>query len=181
MRRRDFIVGTAALATVGGGAALTIGGWNPLADGESVAEFELETIDAPGSEPGTTVAPERGTVTFLELFATWCGVCEDLMKPMGEVHAAVGDDVQFVSVTNEPIGRTVTEDDVATWWADHGGAWTVAHDADLELTAALDATSVPYSVVLDEENVVSWHDSGYKSADELLEPIEVALESESRW
>lgn len=175
MRRRDVIAGAAALATVGGGAAVAIGGWNPLVDDEAIPEFELESIAPAGSDGEPVAVPERGTVTFLELFATWCGVCENLMGPLSEAHAAVGDDVQFVSVTNEPIGRTVTAADVADWWASHGGTWTVAHDADLDLTGALEATSVPYSLVLDERNHVTWRDTGYKSTDELLEPIDAAL------
>ena len=178
MRRRDVLAGAAALAVAGGGAAVAIGGWEPWEDGEAIEEFELPGIDAPGSQAGTVVVPERGSVTVLELFATWCGVCADLMEPMAAVNEEVGEDVQFVSVTNEPLGRTVTEADVADWWERHDGAWQVAHDDGLELTSALGASGVPYTVVLDEDNVVTWSDSGYKSADELLEPIEAALDGD---
>ncbi|MFU8868170.1 TlpA family protein disulfide reductase [Natronococcus sp.] len=179
MRRRELLVGGAAAGVAGTGAAVALGGWNPLEDGESIPEFELAGIDAPGSEPGPITAPERGSVTFLEVFATWCGVCEEVMGPMGTVYDDVGVDVQFVSVTNEPLGRTTTAEDVADWWADHDGRWPVAHDDDLELTGALDATGVPYSVVLDESNAVTWSDSGYKSAEELREPIDAALTTAS--
>lgn len=175
VRRRELLAGAAAAAVAGGGAAVALGGWDPLGDDDAIPEFELETIEAQGSEPGTVAVPERGRVTFVEIFATWCGVCADLMSPMGEVYDELGDDVQFLSVTNEPLGRTTMPEDVADWWADHDGRWTVAHDDDLELTGALDATAVPYSFVIDEGNVVTWSDSGEKSADELREPIEAAL------
>ncbi|WP_338009329.1 TlpA disulfide reductase family protein [Natronoglomus mannanivorans] len=185
VHRRELLAGTAALGVAGVGAAVTVGGWNPLEDGAALAEFELESLEAPGSEAGTVVVPERGSVTVLELFATWCGVCERLMEPMGAVYDDLGErgyegvsqggDVQFLSVTNEPLGRTTTRADVASWWEAHDGRWTVASDADLELTGALDATAVPYTVVLDEANVVTWSETGYKSVEELREPIFAAL------
>lgn len=124
-------------------------------------------------------------MTVLELFATWCGVCEQLMEPMGAVYdelgergyesAGEGGDVQFLSVTDEPLGRTTTRGDVASCWEAHDGRWTVASDADLELTGALDATAVRYTVVLDEANVITWSETGYKSAAELQDPIFTAL------
>ena len=174
-RRREFLAGALALGALGTGAAVTIGGWTPFEDGDALTAFDLESIDAPGSAAGTITVPERGSVTVLELFATWCGVCAELMVPMATVFDEFGEDVQFVSVTNEPLGRTTTREDVAAWWREHGGRWPVAHDADLALTSALEATSVPYTVVCDEGNAVVWSDTGYKPADELREPIRAAL------
>ena len=180
MRRRELVAGGLAAGVAAAGGAIAYAGWNPLDDGEAVPEFELRSIEATGSADGTVVVPARGSVTFFELFATSCTVCADLMEPMGEVYDEYGEDVQFVSVTNEPLGQTTTDDDVAAWWADHGGRWTVAHDADLELTGELQAVGVPYSFVVDESNVVTWSDRGYKSADDLREPIEAALDGVGR-
>lgn len=176
MHRRELLAGVVALGVAGAGATVTLSDWNPLESGDAIESFELESLDAPGSEAGTVVVPEQGSVTVLELFATWCGVCADLMEPMGTIYDEVGDDVQIVSVTNEPLGRTTTRDDVAAWWADHDGRWPVAYDDDLEVTSAFDATTVPYTVVLDEANVITWSDSGYKSVAELRDPIVTALE-----
>ncbi len=170
MRRREVLAGAAGLAVLGGGAA-AVNGWNPLESGDAVDPVELETIDAPGSEAGTAAVPERGRVTFVELFATWCTVCEGMMPTLAEVHEGVDDDVQFVSVTSEPVGNTITRDDVANWWRDHDGNWPVALDSDLELTEALDASGVPYAFVLDESNVVTWSGRGEKSADEIASAI----------
>lgn len=175
MRRRDLLAGAAAASVAGASAAVTLGGWNPLDDGGAIAEYELAAIVTPGSETDTLVVPERGSVTFLEVFATWCDVCDRLMGPLGEMYDDFDADVRFVSVTNEPLGRTTTAEVVADWWADHDGRWPVTHDADLELTSALDATGVPYSFVLDEGNAVAWSARGYKSADELRQPIDAAL------
>ncbi|WP_455448365.1 TlpA family protein disulfide reductase [Natrinema thermotolerans] len=173
MRRREVLVGVTGLAALGGGA-LAVGGWNPLESGDAVEPIELETIDAPGSTAGTASVPERGRVTFVELFATWCGVCESQMEPLAAVHGTVDDEAQFVSATSEPVGNTVTRDDIATWWRDHDGDWPVALDTDLELTEALDASGVPYAFVLDESNTVTWSGRGRKSADEIRSAIDAA-------
>lgn len=175
MRRREVLAGAAALGVAGVGGAYAVGDVDLRGEGD-VDPVELETLDAPGSEAGTATVPERGRVTFLELFATWCDVCKRMMGPLGAVYDDLGDDVQFVSVTNEPVGRTVTREDVADWWAAHDGRWPLALDADLELTERLEASGVPYSFVVDESNAVTWADRGDKSADELRDPIEAALE-----
>ena len=169
MRRRDLLGGLAGLLTVGAGAAVLLRG----PDG-TVAPVEVESVEAPGSPAGRIVVPERGRVTFLEFFATWCHVCAETMAPVGEAHDAVGDEVQFVSVTNEPVGHAVTRAEVREWWADHDGRWPVALDADLRLTEALDVTGVPTAVVLDADNAVTWTGTGVKPADELVARIDAA-------
>jgi hypothetical protein len=80
----------------------------------------------------------------------------------------------MVSVSNEPIGHTVTREEVIEWWRENGGAWTVGVDGDLVLTDALDATSVPKTVVLDEKNEVVVSETGEKTADEIVESVREA-------
>lgn len=169
MRRRELLAGLGSLAALGGGAAVAFDAVGQQSG--AVDPVELETLDAPGSEAGTATVPERGRVTVLEVFATWCTVCQSMMPRLAEVHDAVGDEVQFVSVTNEPLGNTVTREDVTEWWDDHGGTWTVAVDADLTLTQRLDASGVPYAFVLDEDNDVVWEHRGRATADEIETPI----------
>jgi thiol-disulfide isomerase/thioredoxin len=174
MKRRDIIAGLGGLAVLGGGAkmARNVG----ERGGENAVEpVELETLDAPGSTSGTTTVPERGRVTVLELFATWCTVCQSMMPEMAAVHDAVGDNVQFLSVTNEPVGDTVTTEDVAAWWADHDGDWTVALDRDLELTQRLDANGVPYTFVFDENNRITWKHKGRSAAGEIESAVSEQL------
>jgi len=178
MKRRELLAGLGALGVVGTGAAYQSGALD-IDDfrGEStdrIEPVELRRFDAPGSSPGTETVPEEGRVTYLALFATWCTICQRKMDPLGEAAAEVDDDVQFVSVTNEPVGQTVEPGEVIDWWRDHDGSWPVAHDDDLELTRQVDAPGVPYSVVIDADNRVVWSDSGYKEAGTILDHIREA-------
>ncbi|MEF8780188.1 MAG: TlpA disulfide reductase family protein, partial [Haloferacaceae archaeon] len=105
--------------------------------------------------------------TVLEFFATWCTVCARMMPDVAAVEADVRDDVRFVSVTNEPIGHTVSRADVREWWREHDGDWTVGFDPDLDLTRALDLSDTPTTVLLDADGRIRYRDRGYKSESEL--------------
>lgn len=181
MDRRELLAGIGALGVVGAGAATVFtdfditdpAGSNQAAGAQSTGfqSVDLPRFDAPGSPPGTETVPERGRVSFVTFFATWCGICRRKMEPLGEAYESVGDDVQFVSVTNEPVGQTIEPEEVVAWWREYDGQWPVAHDADLELTRAVDAPGVPYSLVFDADNVLAWSDAGYKDAETILQQI----------
>ena len=176
MRRRELLAGLGSLGVLGAGGAVAFGRVGPLgsSEGDRVDPVDLRRFDAPGSPPGTETVPETGRVTFLSLFATWCSICQREMDPLGEAAAAVDSGVQFVSVTYEPVGQTVSRADVIEWWVDHDGAWPVALDDGYDLTLQVDQPGVPYSVVLDADNRVTWGDSGYKEANTILDRISEA-------
>lgn len=171
MRRRDLLAGLGSLAALGGAGAVSLGVFDQQRAG-GVDPVTLDALEASGSEPGAVTVPERGRVTFVELFATWCTVCQSMMPELAAAHDAVDDSVQFLSVTNEPLGQTISEADVAEWWADHGGNWTVAADRDLDLTQRLDATGVPHAVVFDEQNTVTWEHRGRTTAETITAKIQ---------
>lgn len=176
MRRRDVLAGLAAAGVVGGGAVIARRNALWGANGPAIRRQEVETIDAPGSDPGTVQIPDPDRPTVVKFFATWCTVCQSMMEPTGEVYDRLGGDIGFLSLTNEPVGDTVSRADVAAWWDEHDGRWTVGLDRGLKLTEALDASEVPYTFVIDSEGIVQWADSGYKSADELSAAITAAVE-----
>jgi thiol-disulfide isomerase/thioredoxin len=172
MRRRDLLAGLAGLATVGGAAVVLTGG----SAGARVDPVDLEAVEAPGSPAGTVRVPAEGRVTLLTFFATWCHVCAAEMAALGEVAETRASDVQQVSVTNEPVGHSVTREAVREWWREHEGRWPVALDADLALTEALSVAGVPTLLVLDAENVVTWRHQGRASAETILEQLSAAAD-----
>ncbi|MFC3959357.1 TlpA family protein disulfide reductase [Halovivax cerinus] len=174
MRRRELIAGAGALAVLGGAGAMATTGWRPGSEEARIDPIELPTIPGTADPAETTTVPERGRVSVVEIFATWCDVCARQMQPMGRLVDETDTDVQIVSVTNEPLGDTITREDVADWWERHDGRWPVAHDPDLDLTATLDAAGVPYTVVLDAENRIVWRHSEYVGVDALREQVTAA-------
>lgn len=167
MRRRELVAGLAALTTVGGGAYLLRSGGG----GAGVEPLSLPTVEAPGSSAEAVTVPARSQVSLVTFFATWCHVCAAEMEALRAVAADRDEDVQQVSVTNEPIGHSVTRAEVREWWRDHDGDWPVALDTDLALTQALDVGGVPTLLVLDADNQVTWRHQGRASAETIRAKI----------
>lgn len=169
MRRREL------LATLGASVAATAGCQtvtNLTGTTTPVEEpVTVETLDAPGSEAGTVTVPATERVTFVELFATTCHVCAAQMSVLREVHRTAPDDVQFLSVTSEPVGLTVSREEVAEWWADHDGTWTVGVDDGTALARRYDATSVPTAAVVRPDGTLAWAHSGRVDAETILTAI----------
>ncbi|SNR26251.1 TlpA family protein disulfide reductase [Halorubrum vacuolatum] len=166
------------LSTAAGAVGIALGGGayayhRRRDDGSTLAPVEVETLDAPGSEAGRREVPEPGSVTVVELFATWCSSCAAYMETLRAVEREV--DATMVSVTNEPVGVSVDRETVVDWWDEHDGAWTVGLDEDLMLTTELDATSVPYTAVIDPNGRVAYASDGTMDAAELIAEIDAVV------
>ncbi len=165
------------LSTAAGAAGIALGGGayayhRRRDDGAILGPVEIETLDVPGSEAGRREVPEPGSVTVVELFATWCSSCAAYMETLREVEREV--DATMISLTNEPIDVSVDRGEVVDWWREHDGAWTVGIDEDLTLTTELDATSVPYTAVVDPNGRVAYASDGTMDAAELIAEIDAA-------
>ena len=177
MRRRELLTTLAAASATATAGCNTLDAMTSDEDTEGEA-VTVETLDAPGSQAGTTTVPAADEVSFVEFFATTCPVCAAQMPALGEASRRVGDDVQFLSVTSEPVGYTVTRGDVASWWADHDGAWPVGVDDGTALAQRYGATSVPKAVVVRPDGTVAWSHTGRVEAASIVEAIRAAAEGD---
>lgn len=167
MKRRDLLAGVGGLGALAAGGAYALLRPAP----ERVEAVEVSGIDATGSSSGDVSVPAAGRTSFVEFFATWCSTCQSMMPEISKARSRL-DDVDFVSVTYEPVGQTVSEQEVADWWQENGGDWQVAYDVDYEATRAFDAAGVPTSYVVTPEGFVGWSDAGYHSADEIVHAVD---------
>ncbi|GAB7095399.1 TlpA disulfide reductase family protein [Halolamina litorea] len=176
MNRRQLLAGVASAGAIGAGALVATGGIpSGTSDGQTPVEpTTLDTIDAPGSRDGEVTLPAAGQPTFVDFFGTWCDPCVEQMPALAEVEDRVGDDVQFVSVTTEDVGGSVSTESVVEWWRENDGDWLVAADVTAELAAKLNVGGYPTAVALDADGRIRWSESGIHSADELIAGIETA-------
>jgi len=173
VRRRELLTTLAAASATATAGCNSLDAMTSDEDTEREA-VTVETLDAPGSQAGTTTVPASEEVSFVEFFATTCPVCAAQMSTLGEASRRVGDDVQFLSVTSEPVGYTVTKGEVASWWAEHDGTWSVAVDDGTALAQRYDATSVPKAVVVRPDGTVAWSHTGRVEAADIVEAIRAA-------
>ncbi|MFB6171287.1 MAG: TlpA family protein disulfide reductase [Haloarculaceae archaeon] len=172
MNRRRVLTAIAGLGLTGG--SLWAVQQNVLSGGNGLP-VRVETLDAPGSQAGHARVPRPGTPTVIDLFATWCVPCEKQMEALGTVHGEYGDRVQFVSVTNERVGGSLSRDDVRSWWRSHDGAWTVGLDPESDLMSALGADGLPYLAVADAAGRVRWTHTGVADAAALRHQLDGVL------
>ncbi len=180
MRRRELLAGLAGAGTVVAGGAIAVYGIPSTEEPEDAPDpITIETVDAPGSDAGEVTIPASDRATFIDIFGTWCPPCIEQMPALGEAYERVGDDVLFVSITNESVGdgRAITEDELVDWWAENDGNWTIGLDRRAELTERYLAGGYPSAVAIDATGTVQWSDSGVKTADELVAGIEQAIEA----
>ncbi|MDF9748458.1 TlpA family protein disulfide reductase [Natrinema salsiterrestre] len=183
MRRRDVLAGIGSLGVIGGAGAVAIYGLPSVNDEsdderEPVDPLTVETIEAPGSEAGKVRVPATNQPTFVDFFATWCDPCSEQMPALIEAHDRLDNDVLFMSVTNEAVGRSVAKAEIVDWWKNHNGNWTLGIDPTAELSAQYSITGIPYAVAIDASGRVQWSASGRKSTNEFVDGIERALESD---
>jgi thiol-disulfide isomerase/thioredoxin len=184
MKRRAFLAVAAGAGTVGlagclgggtGGTGSESGSGSGSGSGSAEALATVDTIDAPGSTAGRQRVPAAGTPTFVDLFATWCAPCRAQMRSLVPVHESYRDRVTFVSITNERFGGGLTAADVADWWREHDGAWTVGHDPDSTVMRELRAGGLPYAALFDARGEVVWTHRGLAAESTMREEIEAVL------
>jgi thiol-disulfide isomerase/thioredoxin len=170
MKRRQAIAALGGLALTGGAGYVAFNGLGT--GGERVT---VDTIEAQGSESGRQQIPVPGQPTLVDLFATWCVPCIAQMRSLVPVYETFGDDVVFVSVTNERVGGGLTLDDIRQWWASHDGRWTVGHDPESRLMNTLGAGGLPFLALADASGDVVWTHRGVASERQLRAELEAVV------
>lgn len=162
-------MGTGLAATAG---CLSLG----PSPGDTIEPVTIPTFDAPGSEAGSMDVPQPGSVTVIDMFATWCAPCKPTVERLATAREQLGVAATFVSVTGEVFNDSFGEDDVVEWWRQHGGPWTVGHDPDSTLTVRLNASKLPTTVVVDADRTLVWSHTGIPKAESVAEKVRSAVE-----
>ena len=142
MRFRAGVIGVALLLTACGGASAAVGG----DEGERLPDVEIsELITGDSSNLNDIEGP-----AVITLWATGCAPCRAAIPDFEEEHLARADEVRFVGVN---VGE---DPSVAAEFMDEVGAtYDQYADLDGEVSTALQATSMPVTVVIDADGIVT--------------------------
>ena len=126
----------------------------PLAGGQPVA---LSDIDGPA---------------VVNLWATWCVPCLTEIPDFETVHESRGDDVRFVGIN---IGEDAAQ--AAAFIEDVGATYDQYLDHDGSVAVGLEASTMPFTVVIDSDGDIVDRHLGAMSQGELNDAIDRAVDS----
>lgn len=174
MNRRTLLAGLGSLGALGAGGMLVFGGQGASSE-RQLEPVTIDPLDVPASPDEPFQVPFEGSVTVIDLFATWCKPCIEHMGTLRAVRSASDESVRFVSVTNEAVGGDLTRADIRDWWGEHGGEWPVGFDDDGTLTRTTGSKGLPHTVIVDENGVIRWAKTGTVPPAEISTRIEALL------
>ena len=136
--------------------------------GES--ETEEVPVEAPDFEvtlvSGETVklSDYRGQKVLLNFWATWCGPCVKEMPAFQRLYEEYPDDVVILAVN---CGDTA--DEVREFAEENGYTFNIAIDEALTASSLYPTTSIPLTIIVDEEGYISYGSYGAYGADTMYE------------
>ncbi|AXR81004.1 TlpA family protein disulfide reductase [Natrarchaeobaculum sulfurireducens] len=183
--RRRLLIGASLVATAG--CLEADAGDEPAAGSDDEPDgppFELTTVDAPGSEAGTTTVPASDRSLLVNFTRTGCPTSEGLLENVDDAADRLGaardlepnDSLVVLSVIDTTFGSDESADELADWWTSHDGNWPLGIDEDGALTDHYDVGGFPVLVVIDADGAVRWHETDATATDSIVDGVADALE-----
>ncbi len=94
---------------------------------------------------------------FLEFWATWCELCEELLPQVRAAKATYGDRVEFIGVN---VAVNQTRDRVRRYLEKHQPPFRTLYDEEGTSTRAYQAPATSYVVIVDQSGKVAYTGSG---------------------
>ncbi len=94
---------------------------------------------------------------FLEFWATWCELCEELLPRVRAARAAYGDQVEFLGV-NVTVNQS--RDRVRRYLEKHQPPFRTLYDEEGTSTRAYKAPATSYVVIVDRSGKIAYTGSG---------------------
>ncbi|WP_049889344.1 TlpA family protein disulfide reductase [Natronolimnohabitans innermongolicus] len=189
MDRRSFVAGvTLALVALAGCLDDDGDGDSEGDDDSDTSEddtLEVTTVDAPGSDAGTVTIPDDGQVQLVNCVRTTCPTSRGMLPRVGEARDRLAEtydvgldgDVHVLTVIDESSGGSQSADELADWWAEQDGDWTVGVDDEGAVFDRYDVDGTPTTFAVDGAGEVHWRDEQGTTPNNLISGVETALEA----
>ncbi|MFC1959076.1 cytochrome c biogenesis protein CcdA [Chloroflexota bacterium] len=159
---------------------------NPLGDGAAIANLPdvglgegflapaFSTTTATGAP--VSLAGDRGDVTIVNFWATWCGPCRVEMPEFQDIYDELADDGLQILAVN----RGESAEQIADFQEEFGITFPLLLDEDESITAGdYQVVSMPTTYVLDADGVIVARHLGPATADQIAGYVELARQDDA--
>ena len=131
---------------------------------QDLPETEIKNVQT-GSKIAFNSIPEKGKVTLISFWATWCIPCKKEIKNISlklpDWHKEA--DFNYLTIS---VDKVEAEGLVRTYAMSQGWKFPYFIDANSDLMRSLSFQNVPYTVILDKAGKVAFTHSGYEEGGE---------------
>ena len=125
-----------------------------IAVGSNAPAVTIPDLDGKAVDLGQYIGTEA---VFLEFWATWCELCEELLPRVRAAKAAYGDRVEFLGV-NVTVNQS--RDRVRRYLEQHQPGFRTLYDEEGTSIRAYEAPATSYVVIVDRSGKVAYTGSG---------------------
>ncbi|HEY9449179.1 MAG TPA: TlpA disulfide reductase family protein [Gemmatimonadaceae bacterium] len=143
--------------------------FRPLAAGEPVPAFTVRTLDGDSA----SVGPGE-QLTLLNLWATWCGPCQEEFPELEQLHRDYESKGLRVLAVSVDMGNDASVRDFA---ADHDATFTIGRDGEGRMQRLYQTVGLPETFLIAPDGTLIWRHFGalQPGAEELRRQIDQAL------
>ena len=150
---RNTLVAALLLAGVPGAASLSAQE-SGISVGAAAPVVTVRDLDGKAVDLGQYIGKKP---VFLEFWATWCELCEELLPRVRAAKAAYGDRVEFFGV-NVTVNQS--RDRVRRYLEKHKPPFRTLYDEEGTSTRAYEAPATSYVVIVDRSGKIAYTGSG---------------------
>jgi thiol-disulfide isomerase/thioredoxin len=147
-------------------AAMAILGWS--ANAQSALQMELPNTQIKqmnGSSIAFNQTFEKGKVTLVSFWATWCVPCKKEIKMVTSKLPEWKKDVDFNYITVSIDDSRATAQ-VKSYAKSQGWDFPAYQDPNSDLKRSLNFQNVPFSIIVGKDGKIAYMSSGYEAGDE---------------
>lgn len=149
-------------------AIRTAGPWPAIVPKNMPAQADLRGKKMPTREVGTLILgtkPKFDKVTVIDLWATWCGPCIELMPEVDRWAKKYKGQIDFIGVSNEEA------DVVKAFFKEKKVSYAISSDPDQKIQEAFGVGGIPFVIVVSPDGIVRWQGIPVDPRDPLTEAV----------
>ena len=191
MNRKMLTYVTIAVIVIAAIAAIGLANRGVISNASTTVNPDAKKITVGSVAPTFNITTNAGpfdlasvnTPVFLEVFASWCPHCQREVPVVDALAKAYAGKVAFIGISGSPYGidgqSPENQADIDAWVQKLGVTYPIAFDPDLKVANAYLQGGYPTIVMIDQNKVIRYVNSGELTPVQLQAAINGVLSSHS--